>query len=480
MKSLVKGALILGFARLTNYAVLLLSPLLLVRILDVESYGQYREFLLYSAVLISVLGLAIKDNLIYIVPKHPDRAAIAASHTANMLLVMTLAGLGIFLLGQQWFMARASFDFALLLALYVLFFLSHDILENYWLGKQQPGYVLIYSTIRSVFRLTVVVLVAYFTRDVSDLLVAIVAAEFVRWSISFVIMWRLRLLPIRLDRPLLREQLRFIAPLSAAGLIYFVNEKAGHLFVSATLGAGALAIYTIGTYQLPVMAVVRSAVADTLFPEMVRRSQSESAKGLALWKVATVGYVFLAVPIVVVLMYYAELFITTLFTDAYIEAVDVFRFALIIMLRQCFEMGTPLRAINANKPMLQGNLLAMLVHLPLLYYLVQHLGIAGAALAWVVADMLAAAYMAKSIMRKYEVSVESFARWGSIARIGAAALLASPLLFLVGSLEVHEIIQAAIGATSYGIAYLVIVAILRVAELTPLYSALRKLILRTA
>lgn len=464
MSELVRRAFVLGFARIANYAVLLISPLLLVRLLDVDSYGQYREFILYSLVLISICGLAIKDNLIYIVPKYPERAAIAASQTANMLLVATLVGLAIFVLGKDWFLSRASFDFALPLALYVFFFLGHDILENYWLGVRQPGYVLLYSTARSLFRLVVVVVAALTTQSVQVVIIAIVCAEGVRWVASILILLRLGLLPLATDRVLAREQLRFIAPLSAAGLIYLANEKVGHLFVSATLGAGALAVYTIGTYQLPVIAVVRSAVADTLFPEMVKHSDAGSNQGLEMWKASTVFYLVLVLPLVVVLMYLSELFVVTLFTVNYIEAVDVFRFALLIMIRQCFEVGTPLRAINANRYMLQGNLAALALHLPLLYVAVHVLGIAGAALAWVVADLIAAGYLGRVVLRRYGITVAEFARWRAIGKIVACALVASPVMLLGDIVGLTPWLAGLVSASLYGCAYLMILSQLRVSE----------------
>lgn len=464
LNGLVRRALVLGFARITNYAVLLLSPLLLVRLLDVGSYGQYREFMLYSAILITLFGLAIKDNLIYIVPKYPDRASVAVSQTINMLLVTTIVGLAFFILGKDWFLARSSFDFGVLLSLYVLFFLSHDVLENYWLGRQQPGYVLLYSTARSVFRLGVVVIVAWVTRDVHDIVVAIVCAEILRWAVSIFILMRLRLLSFALDRTLGREQLSFIVPLSAAGLVYAVNEKAGHLFVSATLGTGALAIYTIGTYQLPIIAVVRSAVADTLFPEMVKHSSSSSNQGLELWKASTVLYIILVLPLVVSLMYLGELFIVTLFTANYIEAVDVFRFSLLIMIRQCFELGTPLRALNANKYLLRGGIAAMMLNLPLLFGAVEVIGIAGAAFAWVVADLLAAVYMGRVVIRLYGITVAEFARWATIGKVAGCAVVAAPCLLLGEFIGLPAVFGGLVSAFIYGICYFFLLGIARVPE----------------
>ena len=65
MSSLKKRGLILTFSRATDKAVMMFSPLLLVRILDVHDYGQYREFMLYATVLSEIISLNAGRSLLY-------------------------------------------------------------------------------------------------------------------------------------------------------------------------------------------------------------------------------------------------------------------------------------------------------------------------------------------------------------------------------------------------------------------------------
>lgn len=428
--NLVQNGLVLSFARLTNYVLMLVTPLFLVRMLDVETYGKYREFLLYSMVLASILGLAIKDNLIYSIPRHPEKTPQAASQTIAMLLITTLSGLAIFFLGQSFFMSRASFDFTWPLILYVFFFLNFDILENYWIARQQPKYVLAYTSTRTLVRVLIVLITTYLTQDLLTILYAIITFEALKCLFCLATLSRIGAITVNGDKTLFKDQWQFIVPLSGAGLLYFVNEKAGHLFISTALGASALAVYTIGTYQLPITTIIRSAVADTLFPEMVRYAKEGSEKGLDLWKDATMYYCLLVFPVFIALFMFAEQFVTTLFTAKYAAAVGVFQIALFVMLRQCFEMGTPLRAVNSNKPLLLGNLAAIVVHLPLLYLLTRQIGIEGAAIAWITADMLVALFLARAIMKRYGLSLRQFARWRQIGLFAVAAIAATPPLFI--------------------------------------------------
>lgn len=427
---MIQSSLILSFARLTNYVVMLATPLLLVRLLDMEAYGQYREFILYSSVLISFFVLAIKENLIYFIPRYPEKADIATSQSIGMLVVTSVIGSIIFLAGSDWFMAKASYDFAMPLLVYVFFFINFDVIENYWLAIQEPKKVLFFSTLRVFFRVMVVLVTAFAFRDLWSILYSIIGFEIVKSAICIALVLKNRLVTLRIDHTLLKEQLRFIVPLSAASLIYLVNEKAGQLYLSAEMGAAALALYTVGTYQLPITSVVRSAIADTLFPEMVKHAASGSQEGLALWRTANTYYCFLVFPVFAVMFVYAELIIVTLFTATYREAADIFRVALLVMIRQCFEMGTPLRAVNANKHMLAGNLLAIVFNLPLLYVLLNTIGIIGAAFAWLFTDVFLASYLARQIMKHYKIGIGGIANWGQLLKLTLAAGLGAPVLWV--------------------------------------------------
>ena len=56
----------LASARLLNQALALLSPLLLVRLLDIVEYGRYRQFMAVAMLVTSLGGFALTANLTYL------------------------------------------------------------------------------------------------------------------------------------------------------------------------------------------------------------------------------------------------------------------------------------------------------------------------------------------------------------------------------------------------------------------------------
>jgi O-antigen/teichoic acid export membrane protein len=122
--------------------------------------------------------------------------------------------------------------------------------------------------------------------------------------------------------------------------------------------------------------------------------------------------------------------------------------------------------------MLTGNAAAMLIHLPLLLLAVRHMGIAGAALAWVVADLIAASYMGYVIVRKYGISLREFAKWTHIGRILVCAAAAFPILPLSELVDMPVLVRGVTSALAYGVTFALLVLAARIPEVESLRKRL--------
>src|SRR5215831_18903125 len=87
---------ILTLSRLANYGLMLISPVVLVRLLDVAAFGRYREFLLYASVLQSFAVFSINDSVLYCVPANPKspwrvaRQTIVLTFCSSVLVMLAL------------------------------------------------------------------------------------------------------------------------------------------------------------------------------------------------------------------------------------------------------------------------------------------------------------------------------------------------------------------------------------------------------
>src|SRR6186713_2177679 len=130
MSSFISRGAVLASARLLNQALALLSPLLLVRLLDIVEYGRYRQFMSVAMLVTSLGGFALAANLNYLIARSPERAATDITKTCLL---------------KPWIVPAEIDSSWLLLATYVFLFLNLEVLVSYWLAQGRSLPVMIYT-----------------------------------------------------------------------------------------------------------------------------------------------------------------------------------------------------------------------------------------------------------------------------------------------------------------------------------------------
>ncbi|MFQ6023148.1 MAG: oligosaccharide flippase family protein, partial [Acidiferrobacterales bacterium] len=404
-----------------------------------QAFGQYREFLLYATLLSAAMSFSISRSLPYFLPKFPAQERIYVTQAALFEFLFCVFGLGLIVLGKSIILAATSFDFIVPLVLYLFFFLNLDFLEFYWLAKARSDYVLYYSSGRLFIRMVTVVLTAYYTRNVQTIIYSLIAVEALRFVLVLFFTLRHKVIVGGVRWDTLKRQMVFFMPLGIAGVIVAFNRDIGKLLISTNLGVAALAFYVIGTYIAPIINIFRSSVADVIFPEIVAIKTDEPRVALQLWRRATVLYCFLLFPMAFVLFYYADVFIITIFTDAYSPGIPIFMIYLFLLMRECFDFNLPLRAMNKNVYTLIGDTLALLLNLGLILLLLDWLGLIGPAVAYVTADLIMAIYLGRQVLRLTGMSLAEMLPWGQLGMILFACIVSSPILFVGEYIAMNEV-----------------------------------------
>ncbi|MGD1048414.1 MAG: oligosaccharide flippase family protein [Candidatus Krumholzibacteriaceae bacterium] len=459
MASITKRATILIFCRVLNNAVMLLSPVFLTRLFNVQAYGQYQEFIVYGMLISGLIEFTINTNLIYFIPKHPDRERQGATHTALLIFAASCLGIVVVYVLRGLILAKTSYNFTAPLLAFIFFYLNCDFFESYLLGKKRTDYVLYYSTGRVVVRTAALIASAWLSRDVMTVIWTLVAVEIVKCL--FVLTALRNVFTKRLDRGLFREQLRYIVPLGSSVVISQVNSQLANLFVSIKMGVERLAVYANGNRQIPIMDIIRRSVMDVLFPEMTQIGEAER---LQLWRRANVVFCALVFPVYAVFFCYAHAFIETLFTAKYLAAVPLFRIYLTLMVIQCFDMGTPLRAINQNKYYIFGSILDLSVNVGMLVVLLRPLGFVTPAVSFILGETVMAVYLGSRILHFYRISLSQLFLWRKIITVIWCAVVALPALLVGIWIDLNPVVRAVSFSTLYLVAYYVAIRRFKIAE----------------
>ena len=464
MSSRANRITILAISKLLNYAVQFLTPILLVRILDREAYGQYKEFFVYVALISTFLNFTITYNLLYFVPKDSQKEKIFVTNTASLLFFSSLIGLLIVYFLKGYFLKITTYDFIFPLIAYLFFFQNLDFIEPYWLAKKKSKYVLYYSFIRASIRVVCVIITAYFTHNVLTIIYVLIILEIIKFILVLLYLIYKKLFSLQFNWPILKEQLIYIIPLGTASVLLEFNSDISKVIISSSLGASALALYAVASQNLPIVTVIRSSVADVIFPDMAQKITTQPLEALKLWSRSIIIYLFLMSPLFFIMFIYADVVIRTLFTASYLAAVPIFQVYLFFFLKQCFEMGIPIRAMNKNKYFLIGYIFSTVINLGLLFLLYRILGMLGPALAYVLSEIALAFYYGNRILNIYNIEIKDLFYWRKVFIILGTGILVCPILFIGRFIPINSILSAIIFSILYLTIYVLVLRIFNFEE----------------
>ena len=431
-----------------NQGLMLISPIILVRLITVEQFGHYREFLLYAGVLSTICAFGINNSLLYFIPSRPGSLRQMIKQSVTLTVVSSVLVLGVTLLANALTHGAVLGDVALPVALYVMLFVNLDFWEFYWLSRRRTLPVLAYTSGRLIARILVVIIAATLTRDVYAIIWSLVVLEAVRFVASLAAMRNLAQEP-ELAESCWREQLKYCVPVGVALILVTLNKSLGNLFVAKAIGAVALAHYTIGTHIQPVITVLRNSVSDALLPDLAALKSGVAENALALWRRSTVVSMVLLMPAGVALAEFAEPIVLTLFSPDYAAAIPIFQIYLLVLLREVFDFGVALRALNRNAPIVHANLLAIVLNIGLLVIAIPLWGLPGAALAYVVSRFAEGAYMALRVKHVYGVKLRALANWSDLGRVAVAGVIAAGVFYGSFWLDHFGVAGIVLGSLAY-------------------------------
>ena len=472
MASITKRILTLVLSESLNYAVIILSPIFLVRILDVKTYGQYREFLVYSGLVIAFVSFGIKSNLLYFISKDPKNKSFFVTNTIYLLLLFSVVGLIVIFFLKPYFQTILSYNFIYLLMIFIFCFQNVDLLDNYFLSIKRSDYVLYWATSNALIRTSSLIIVAYFTRSIWSIIYLLIILEIVKTFFTLFIVFKHKLMIWKINYVFLKEQLYYILPLGFSSLINRINIDISKVVISINLGPASLAIYAIGSQNLPFFNIVRNSVSNVIFPEMAIKIKNHPIEALKLWQKNNVLYFFLMSPLFLILMFFADSLIKVMFTEKYISAVPLFRIYLILLLRKCFEMSMPIRAMNKNRVFIFANLLYLATNIGLIYVLFNLMGFLGPAIAAVSSEIIQSVYLSNKVMSIYNIKFSNLLEWRKLLKIALISITGIPILGVAILFMPHNLIVIIVASIVYFLIYILVFRKFRLVEVDILMSKL--------
>ena len=225
---------------------------------------------------------------------------------------------------------------------------------------------------------------ALWTHTVAGAFMGVLIATFAKAAACWIVLAGGGLRIVASD---LRRQLAYALPFGAAFALIIPQQQFHSYLVSATVTAAAFAVYSVGCFQLPIVDMLYTPVSEVMQLGIAEHDAAgDNAASLRLFREAVARLSFVFVPTMAMLAVAAPTLIRFLFTDRYLDAVPIFRLALISIPMAALPLEGVMRARAQNRFMLRISVVKLLLTVPLVWAGLRVFGPIGALGGWICAE----------------------------------------------------------------------------------------------
>lgn len=252
-----------------------------------------------------------------------------------------------------------------------------------------------------------------------------------------------------------RELFDYGLPLAGSLLVGKLNKFLDKYMIAAIATAEIFAIYTVGAIELPLVPALAFSVTTALVPSLVVAFRdSKTAEFIGLWHSSMIKTALVMMPVFAVAFVLAEPVITVFFSVSYSEATLPFRVYLCLLPLRLCGYGAVVRAVGRTKPVLVGALIGLLVNAGLNYPFYLLFGLAGPAIASVVAQIVVIVLFLRVVRVELNLGWAAVFPFVPVLRTLIVALVAGVPLWFLAPYFGSSAAALAIGLPAYAVIYI--------------------------
>lgn len=416
-------------------------PILLVRLLTRAEYGVYKEAFLFVGTAASVATFGVGMSVFYFMPRHPERGGQIA---LNILVYNFIAGwipLIVLLfyprLLKSLFRTSALEPLAMLLGILVLLTLTSSLVQQVPTALQDVRYSTVFIVGTQLTRALMVAGAAIIFRSVESLIIATILNQLL--SIAFLFWYLHGRFPrfwTHFDWRFFKEQLAYALPYGAFGLLWVIQKDLDNYFVSASLGPSDYAIYAVGWLDVPLISLTLESVVSVMIVRVsMLQQENRKADIRYITAAATNRLSAMQFPLFMLLLVAGHDLIVLLYTKAFEKSADIFLISILLLPLSVFLVDPIVRAYKELRNFLLRVRIGIFVGLfCVLFPVVRHFGMMGAAIAAVVAQAIERVFIAWRAAKTVDATVKDAALYLDLFKVTGATIAAGLVAYMVRNL----------------------------------------------
>lgn len=470
-KSTTRGDVVrLAIGNAFDAGLRLAMPIVLVRILDQQQFGEYRLFWLVANTLMLLVPLGMSRSLMFFLPRsNAEERSAFLSQTIFYLTAVSIPIAAVLAYGPNWLPGQVTglTDPGWLLGAFTLLWIVSSLISVLPNADRNIRWQMWATIFLAVIRLIVILGVAVVTRNLQDVFVAIfVFAVLQTLLLAYYIGSRFG---FRLPRPTtsgLRRQLVYAIPFGISGALSRARHQVQQWIVAILFLPESLAIFAIGVSFSGILGLARSSIGGVLLPKMSNtHAAGDLTRSLELNNRGNLSICFLIFPAVAFIWVFAAPLVEFLYTAEYLDAVPLVRIYALAMILMSVELATVLLIFEQGKFVAKVSASVLLVAAILSYFGALWFGLAGVAAGGFVGTLITRTLNFNRAAKMLEIPLSRLQDWSTLGRILAVAAISGALSsYFVGffSAEATPLLLLSMAAPLYAVTYVALAHLFRI------------------
>ncbi len=457
VRSLADRAGFLIVANLIKFAVGFLMPMVMVRLLTQSDYGTYQQLVLVGTTIGGVLVFGLPPSIYYFY-HHVPRTQLAALivQTSLMLGLAGLIAVAIFVGGADPIAAHLNnpemVAYVPVFAVSLGFMIASEHSLSFMIAQDRYKLAVMFEIAESVVRALLMLVPLFLGFGLAGLIAGTLAYGIVRFSVRSGYLFAKSGLHFSgwSKHTFVRDQLAFSFPLALTTLTSLLGGAFNKAIVAAANTPAQYAIYSVGNLSIPLSSIFQVSVANVLrasLPPLARDGRLEEMVQIMRGAIRKLSIIIL--PSFIFALGYSHEIITTLFTGAYEDSVQIFRIIVWELPPDIFILSPILQVFGRTRLNLYINMTATVVLVTLSWVLMKWLGIVGAALALIGAQYLSSSIFLMVCLHLTKSTFLQLVPVWHIARVVLCALASLALARLSSGVHPSGLVNILIGAAIF-------------------------------
>lgn len=481
--SIKKQVLSLGAARLIDYGLQFVLPMVLARVFEPAEYGQYMLLWLVVNTTLIVTTLHMPQGLFYVLP-HSRSEAGKTRNILNTFAFLVATGLLATIAVNPWFSLLperfvASGEQAWVVPAFVFLWTVSQLLDSLPTAEERIRWHCWAIIGLSLFRAALLAGLAWFYRDMSVVFLGLVFFACIKLLVLLTYMLVYHSIKNwSIDRMLLWAQLSYSIPFGIGAGLFLLRNQGDQWIAAYLFPAAEYSLFVIGMYLGPFLTLVRESINSAVLPKLSRyHAEGDQTALLELSRRSNTHTALVLFPLLIWFFIFAGDIIEVIFSAAYRDAAGVMRIFILSYLTQTFEANNLFRIVGGGRYSIYLSLGLLVPAIVVSYWGGVTLGLWGVALGALVVTYSGEPLKLLYVARQLALPVARIVDWSSWLILFAVSLIAG--FFAYQAMEVfgHSIqwplLRSALGAGVIAITYFMMIRVVRGSLLSTYVNMLR-------